>query len=79
MLKFLVEKLGVKGKIGCFGRSLGGTMATHVANNYPDFVDFLFVDRSLGNLDCMSESSFIGNYSIAILRYFSRNWVVNSD
>lgn len=54
-------------------------MATHVANNYPDFVDFLFVDRSLGNLDCMSESSFIGNYSIAILRYFSRNWVVNSD
>lgn len=35
MLKFLVEELGVKGKIGCFGRSLGGTMATHIASNYP--------------------------------------------
>jgi len=35
ILKFLIEDLGVKGKIGCFGRSLGGTMATHLACNYP--------------------------------------------
>jgi len=35
ILKFLIEDLGIKGKIGCFGRSLGGTMATHIACNYP--------------------------------------------
>lgn len=79
ILKFLVEKLGVTGKIGCFGRSLGGTMATHIASNYPKFIDFLFIDRSLGNLDCMASSSFLGRYSQAILRYFSRNWVIKSD
>ena len=32
MLKFLVEKLKLTGKIGLFGRSLGGTIATHLAN-----------------------------------------------
>jgi pimeloyl-ACP methyl ester carboxylesterase len=35
VLKFLVEDLCITGKIGCFGRSLGGTMATHLAKNYP--------------------------------------------
>jgi len=35
ILKFLIKDLGIKGKIGCFGRSIGGTIATHLANNYP--------------------------------------------
>ena len=35
ILHFLIKKLGIKGKIGCFGRSIGGTIATHLANNYP--------------------------------------------
>ena len=63
VLKFLVEDLCISGKIGCFGRSLGGTMATHLAKNYPQYIDFLFVDRSLGNLHAMSESSFLGTKS----------------
>lgn len=32
MLKFLIEEIGMQGKIGCMGRSLGGTIATHLAN-----------------------------------------------
>ena len=79
ILKFLVETLAVTGKIGCFGRSLGGTMATHIASNYPNIIDFLFIDRSLGNLDCMAQSSFLGSYSQSILSFFSRNWVIKSD
>ena len=66
ILKFVIEDLGIKGKIGCFGRSLGGTMATHLARNYPEYVDFLFVDRSLGSLQKMSRSSFKGKYSETI-------------
>ena len=31
VLKFVIKKLGLKGKIGCFGRSIGGTVATHLA------------------------------------------------
>jgi len=60
VLKFLLEELGLQGKIGCFGRSLGGTMATHLARYYPQYIDFLLVDRSLGSLKKMSESSFLG-------------------
>lgn len=79
ILKFLIEELGVKGKIGCFGRSLGGTMATHLACNYPQYIDFLFVDRSLGSLQEMSRSSFKGQYNDAIFECFSQHWVVKSD
>lgn len=71
VLKFLIEDLGLKGKIGCFGRSLGGTIATHVANSYPDHISFLFVDRSLGSLEKMSESSFLGPWSPTIFKCFS--------
>ena len=35
ILKFLIKELGIKGKIGCFGRSLGGSMASHIAFHYP--------------------------------------------
>lgn len=69
----------MKGKIGCFGRSIGGTIATHLANSYPEYVEFLFIDRSLGSLEVMSESSFLGSCSRKILSHFSQNWVLNSD
>ena len=45
-----------KGKIGVFGRSLGGSMATHVASKFK--VDLLFVDRSFGNLNRIVKDSF---------------------
>ena len=71
ILKFLIEEMGIKGKIGCFGRSLGGSMATHLANNYPQYIKFLFVDRSFGSLKRMSLSSFKGRYNKGILKFFS--------
>ena len=67
MLKFILEEIGAKAQIGCFGRSIGGTIATHVANQYPQHVKLLFIDRSLGTLDKMSESNFVGDYSRDIL------------
>jgi pimeloyl-ACP methyl ester carboxylesterase len=78
ILKFVKEDLGIQGKIGCFGRSLGGTMATHLACNYPQDIEFLFIDRSLGSLGSMSESSFLGTKTQLIYKMFSRHWIVNS-
>lgn len=63
ILKFLVEKIQVKGQIGCFGRSLGGTVVTHLASHYPEHIKFVFVDRSLGNLRTMSNQNFKGKFS----------------
>lgn len=71
VLKFLIEDLAIQGKIGCFGRSIGGTIATHLANSYPEHIEFLFIDRSLGSLDVMSESNFLGSFSRNILSHFS--------
>ena len=54
-------------------------MATHLAANYPEFIDFLFVDRSFGNLEKMGENSFRGPYTSPILNIFSQHWMINSD
>lgn len=35
MLNFLINSLKIKGKIGVYGRSLGGVVATHLAGNFP--------------------------------------------
>lgn len=53
-------------------------MATHLAANYPDDIKFLFIDRSLGTLGSMSESSFLGSKTKLIYKMFSRHWIVNS-
>jgi len=49
-MKFLVERLQVKGQIGVYGRSIGGIAATHLAAKFPDLVDLLIVDRSFSSL-----------------------------
>jgi len=79
ILKFLIKDLGIKGKIGCFGRSIGGTMATHLANHYSQHIDFLFIDRSLGSLHSISQNIIQGDFSPFLSKYLSNNWVINSD
>ena len=79
ILKFLIKDLGLKGQIGVFGRSIGGAMATHLANHYPQYIDFLFVDRSLGSLRTMSQNLMLGEYNMHLLLCFTMNWVIESD
>lgn len=69
----------VNGQIGCFGRSLGGTVVTHLARSYPEHIKFVFVDRSLGNLRTMSNQNFKGKFSQQILECLAPHWSVNSD
>jgi pimeloyl-ACP methyl ester carboxylesterase len=38
VLDFTVNKLRLKGKIGVYGRSLGGISACHLANKFPQIV-----------------------------------------
>ena len=46
VLNYLRETVGVKGKIGVYGRSLGGIAATHLSK----YVDMIICDRTFGNL-----------------------------
>ena len=56
-------------KIGYFGLSLGGTLASHMAANYPDKIYFLFIEISPGSLIKVGENNFLG-------KIFSRNWMI---
>lgn len=40
----------LEGKIGVFGRSIGGITACHLAAKYSDLVDLLLIDRSMDEL-----------------------------
>ena len=50
VMAYLVNRLRVKGKIGVYGRSIGGLTACHLANKYNNLVKALIVDRSFYEL-----------------------------
>ena len=60
VLHYVLNELGVKGKLGVYGRSLGGVVATHLAATYHDKIDFLIADRTFGSLKNVSLRKFIG-------------------
>ena len=45
-----VKQLNLRGKIGVFGRSIGGITACHLAGKYNDLVELLVIDRSMDEL-----------------------------
>ena len=54
VLKFMTEELKLKGKIGVYGRSLGGIASTHLAQKYPQLIDALIVDRTFCDFEKLS-------------------------
>ena len=54
VLKYLKEVIGVRGKIGVYGRSLGGIPTTFLA----DQVDMVVADRTFCNFKSLSVRKF---------------------
>ena len=79
ILHFLLNDLKIKGKIGIYGRSLGGVVATHVAATFPQHISFVFADRTFGNLKTISDRRFVGGYTRALYNVISMKWETNSD
>ena len=50
VLAFLVNNIKVKGKVGVYGRSIGGIAACHLAGKYTDLIQALIIDRSFDEL-----------------------------
>lgn len=50
VLSFVVQNLGIRGKIGVYGRSIGGITACHLAAKYSALVEVLICDRTLSEL-----------------------------
>lgn len=50
VLRYLREELKLTGKVGVYGRSLGGIPTTHLA----DKVDMIFADRTFANFSVLA-------------------------
>jgi pimeloyl-ACP methyl ester carboxylesterase len=44
----------LKGKIGVYGRSLGGIASCHLANTFPNQIKVLIVDSTFSEIDQLS-------------------------
>jgi len=68
--------LKLTGKIGVYGRSIGGIPACHLARKYSEIIDVLIVDRSLTEVQGVAESKKPGSAMTTIFDLFSDNgWI----
>ena len=74
VLAYLVNRLKVKGKIGVYGRSIGGLTACHLANKYNNLVKSLIVDRSFYELYGVPVGKIKGNYTRRIVDLLTWKW-----
>ena len=74
LLAFLVNKLKLKGKIGVYGRSIGGLTACHLANKYNNLIKLLLVDRSFYELSTVPENKVKGRHTARLFDILSWGW-----
>ena len=74
ILRYLRQQIGVRGKIGIYGRSLGGIAASHLSK----YVDISIVDRSFANLDETVEIKFFGKSALALYKIGTCCWRSNN-
>lgn len=74
-----ISKLKLQGKIGIYGRSIGGIAATHLANKYKDIVELLVIDRSLNELEGVAESKLRGSATATMFKQFANGWACNNS
>ncbi len=69
------QQLGLTGKIGVYGRSLGGVVVSHLVEK----VDFVFADRTFSNFDVLSNRKFFSSVSKYLFKIVSGGWVINNE
>lgn len=79
MLEFIVNKLQLRGKIGVYGRSLGGISACHLGATYPEIIKVLLVDRTFSDIERISSRMIMGTPSLHLFRCLTMQWRSQSD
>lgn len=75
VLRYCRNDLGLKGKMGVYGRSLGGLATTHLSQ----FVDMVIVDRSFSNLYEVAYHKFYGLMAVLLFKLGTLGWDSNND
>lgn len=68
----------MQGKVGVFGRSIGGITACHLAGKYNDLVELLVIDRSLDELKGIVQSKLRGSAIANMYNQLTRGLVCNN-
>jgi pimeloyl-ACP methyl ester carboxylesterase len=74
VLAFTVNNLQLKGKVGVYGRSIGGITACHLAQKYNDLVEVLICDRTLSELQGVAEQKLRGKATTWFFDLYTRGW-----
>ena len=72
---YLRNTIGIKGKIGIYGRSLGGIPAAYMS----DRLQMAIVDRTFGNLSDVATYKFRSKMAAKLLKFGSCGWQTQSD
>lgn len=75
VLHFLKTRIGVRGKIGIYGRSVGCTAACHLHNH----VDMLIADRGFCDLWTLAENKFYGRFAREFFKFSTYGWQSNNS
>jgi len=75
VLNFLRTKLKLRGKIGIYGRSLGGIPSSYLARK----VDMAIIDRSFCNLAAMAKWKYYGKFADYLFKIGSCGWQAQND
>lgn len=75
VLAFLKLKIGVKGKIGVYGRSLGCVAVSHLQ----DKVDLAIADRGFCDLWTLADKKFKSKIAIPLIKFGTRGWQLQNS
>lgn len=67
---YLVNNIKVRGKIGVYGRSLGGIPTSYIS----PFADMVIIDRSFSNFTEMAKWKYHSAFADFLLKFGSCGW-----
>jgi len=71
----------VRGKIGVYGRSIGGIAASHLVQKFPKFIKVFVGDRTMGSFDQLVTHRYKGAFRgqvLSLYRLLSNFWGVDN-
>jgi pimeloyl-ACP methyl ester carboxylesterase len=71
---YCVNNLRLKGKLGVYGRSIGGIAACHLAAKYDEWISCMVIDRSLTELRDVAIQKLGHSGTGRVFDFISSNW-----
>jgi len=78
LYEYIRKTLHITGKVGVYGRSLGGIVATHIAAKNSD-ISLLFADRTLANLEILPNRKAHGSIMTKFFKFATLGWKADND